>query len=60
MPPRAEKLPPLVIEDIEPRLAILLVVMLPTGSGVEFMERSAAAAAAEERLVMDCDFLRKA
>ena len=41
MPPRAEKLPPLVIEDIEPRLAIRLVVMLPTGSGVEFMERSA-------------------
>lgn len=47
-------------EDCEPRRTMRFVCMLPTGSGVVVWDRSAAAAAAEERPVCDCGRPRKA
>lgn len=46
---------PLAFEDVEPRLTIRLVCRLDMGSGDVVCDRSAAAAAAEEREVIDPD-----
>lgn len=61
-PPRAV-LPttlPLPTDDTDPRRAIRFVTRLPTGSGEEVCDRKAAAAAEEERAVLDGELFTKA
>lgn len=51
---------PLPVEDVDPFLAMRLVWMSPTSTGVEGCERRAVAAAAAERVAFDCWFFIKA
>ena len=51
---------PLPMDDTEPRRAIRFVWMFAMGSGEVVCDRSAAAAAAEEREVVEAEFLKKA
>lgn len=47
-------------EEVDPRRAMRLVWMLPTGSGLVVCDRRAAAAAAEDREACDDELARKA